>query len=250
MPTPDAHGITPISQRYHYPHVPPQRRAQLITEEYEYLAPFKYDNLTVTRYTLRSREGHGVELGMVNQHVDAQGDAHDYDGDHLVLREEHPIVRVAVIGSACTPPGWVQLECDVVPGWRNDYEVATASPARFRINDLWGMHLRVDALYTSTPEVQARINRTGQPSAYEPVPPRTGELYPSTRAHPLYHKSHYRENPLAGMSCAIFEIPPSRSVTIQAGSQIPGWVSDNYPGDHHYSIRVIRTTVQLRREDA
>ena len=52
-----------------------------------------------------------------------------------------------------------------------------------------------------------------------------------------------REFPLAGMSCAVFETPPCKSVRISAGSINAGWTSDNCPDDHHYSIRMIRVTV-------
>jgi hypothetical protein len=52
-----------------------------------------------------------------------------------------------------------------------------------------------------------------------------------------------REFPLAGMSCAIFEIPESKKIRISGGSQIPGWTDDTYPDDAHYSFRIIRTTV-------
>lgn len=56
-------------------------------------------------------------------------------------------------------------------------------------------------------------------------------------------KSHYRENPLAGMSSAIFEIPKSRKVTISGGSELCAWTDDDYPDDIHYSFRIIRVTV-------
>jgi hypothetical protein len=51
----------------------------------------------------------------------------------------------------------VQLECDPVPEWRNNWESASAMPPRFRAENLWGMHLRVDALLTSTPDVQPKF---------------------------------------------------------------------------------------------
>ena len=45
------------------------------------------------------------------------------------------------------------------------------------------------------------------------------------------------------MSSAIFEVPPSKKVTIRGGSEMPGWSSDQTPDDGHYSFRMIRTTV-------
>jgi hypothetical protein len=122
-------------------------------------------------------------------------------------------------------------------------------PARFRAANLWGMHVRVDALMTSTPDVQPKI----EPPAglrYEAMPEKIKDLYPSTRENPWHAKTHYSENPLAGMSCAVFEIPPSRRVSISGGSASTGWASDNFPADNHYSFRTIRTTVLLRREEA
>ncbi len=53
----------------------------------------------------------------------------------------------------------------------------------------------------------------------------------------------YRNSPITGMSCAIFQIPKSKLVRIKSGSTIPGWEEDNYPDDIHYSIRIIRVTV-------
>jgi hypothetical protein len=49
--------------------------------------------------------------------------------------------------------------------------------------------------------------------------------------------------PVAGMSCAVFHLPKSRTVRINGGSTVPGWEEDNYPDDIHYSFRVIRVTV-------
>ena len=48
---------------------------------------------------------------------------------------------------------------------------------------------------------------------------------------------------LAGMSCAIFEIPPCKWVRIAGGSATPGWKSDNCPDDNHYSFKIIRVSV-------
>jgi hypothetical protein len=211
--------------------------------------PFKYENVQVVRWFMPGREGHGVELGVINA-VPQPGlrDPLPHEADHIVIEEPEPIIRVAVIGSACTPPGYVQLECEPVPEWRNSWESPSALPVRFRAENLWGMHLRVDALLTGTPEVQPKF---GPPAglAYETMPEKIKELYPSTRETPWHTKSHYCENPLAGMSCAVFEIPPSRRVRISGGSLSTGWMSDNFPTDNHYSFRTIRTTVLIRREE-
>ena len=56
-------------------------------------------------------------------------------------------------------------------------------------------------------------------------------------------KGQHRENPLTGMSCAVFEVPASKSVRVMGGSELLGWTEDNYPNDNHYSFRIIRTAV-------
>ena len=49
--------------------------------------------------------------------------------------------------------------------------------------------------------------------------------------------------PVAGMSCAVVEVPASTRVRVAGLGAIPAWSSDDYPDDTHYSIRLIRTTV-------
>ena len=58
-------------------------------------------------------------------------------------------------------------------------------------------------------------------------------------------KAHYQEYPFTGMSCAVFEIPRSRRVIIQGGSEQANWMTDNAPNDDHYSFRTIRVTVAV-----
>lgn len=243
-------GGTPVSESYHYPHVGPQTRTRLVTETYEYRAPFKYENIHVRRHFMRAREAHGVEMNTINYRVDEHRDAHDFAGDAITLRDTQPIVRLVVIGSACTPPGWVQVECEPAEGFHDPMEFEGALAPRFRVEGLWGMHMRVDALLTTTPGVTPRFDRVNEePQPYARQPEGMDKLYPSTRERPQYAKAHYREHPLVGMSCAVFEIPASKVVHIQAGSQIPAWQSDNFPGDHHYSVRLIRTDVLVQAKD-
>ena len=157
---------------------------------------------------------------------------------------------VTVIGSACTPPGFVMVECDPIEPFRRDDEMHSVMPVRFRIGNLWGMHLRVDqwwhaglsgsggddALHDNAPPMP------GGRGAYEKIPSAMMEQYPRWAPHGAV-KGHYREHPLAGMSCAIFEVPASRRIRITGGSELPGWTEDNYPNDNHYSFRIIRTVV-------
>ena len=232
----------PVSDSYYYPQVKKQTRRKLVTETYEYDAPFKYDNIRVIRHDMMSREMHGVEMNMVNDyHKEGASESTGQPGDRIILEEENPIVRLVVMGSACTPPGYIAIECEPITEWRNEFEYPEGLPARFRIDNLWGMHLRIDALLGDTLDVIPKYAVDGD-FTFPPFSKGHGEWYKSMKDKLNSIKTHYRENPLAGMSSAIFEIPPSKKVTIQGGSQIPGWVSDNFPNDHHYSFRTIRSS--------
>lgn len=161
----------------------------------------------------------------------------DIGGDRIIIAEEQPIVRVAVIGSACTPPGYVMLEAEPYEEFyrRGDFVRCTA-PLRFKQGNLWGMHLRFDQWGTLD---NADLN-------YEDIPAGLNKRNPGINK--VNVKAHFKEFPFTGMSCAVFEIPKSRKVTIYAGGDNPIWASDNSPDDDHYSIRTIRTTVAVRRE--
>jgi hypothetical protein len=187
-----------------YPNDRPRQKEVLRFKTYEYDMPFNYPNVQVRRVWYGS-EPHGVELFPIKQTDPERGSSHR-PADSIAIVEAHPIVRVAVVGSACTPPGWVTLEVEPVEGVRRTDETVADLPLRFRADNLWGMHLRGDLLREG-PEVT------------------------------------YRNLPVAGMSCAVFHLPKSRTVRIKGGSTVPGWEEDNYPDDIHYSFRVIRVTV-------
>ena len=201
-----------------------QTREELIMRTYEYRFPFNYPNMTVER-RYAGGEFHGVELFPIAK-VDPPKASSGLPAEAIVAVEEDPIVRVAVIGSACTPPGYVTLEAEPWEGFRRPDEMGEVMPVRFRINNLWGMHLRVD---------QWRETEGGRP-----FPPSAPER---VRGSGSGFRCTASEFPFAGMSCAIFEIPKSRSVRVSGGGEIPGWTSDNYPDDAHYSFRIIRITV-------
>ena len=80
------------------------------------------------------------------------------------------------------------------------------SGVKMRINNLWGEHLRIEPWEKGLDE-------------------------------------GYRD---AGMSCAIFELPESKKVTIMAGSQMDIDQLDiqNMRHDAHYDIRIIRVNVK------
>ena len=156
----------------------------------------------------------------------------DNSGDCITIQEDQPIVRVAVIGSACTPPGYVMLEAQPCEEFyrRGDFIRCTA-PLRFKQSNLWGMHLRADQW----------LGPAGVDFGYEQVPQGMIERYPGVAQQSV--KAHYQAYPLAGMSCAVFEIPKSQKVIIMGGSETTGWLTDNAGCDDHYSFRTIRTTV-------
>lgn len=183
-----------------------REKEQLVLKTYEYCLPFNYPNVKVNR-KFKGGESHGMELFPIGA-VDGE---HHPPSDSITITEEEPIIKVVVIGSACTPPGYVTVEAEPTDDFRRPKEASEAMPVRFRIDNLWGMHLRVDLLREEIPY---------------------GKL-----------KSNYKELPLSGMSSAVFEIPKSRKVTIKGGSAIGGWEEDTFPDDAHYSFRIIRVTV-------
>ena len=222
-----------------YEREPRRPRQKLVTEEYEYELPFNYENITVVRRHYKGSEFHGMELNPFNSFA-GTAEYVPTAGDAIIVEEPHPIVRVVVIGSACTPPGYVQIECEPTEGWRRPDELATVMPVRMRINNLWGMHLRYDQWYA---RCQGEIRGVGGDETYEAMPPALLETYPFLAEGAV--KAHAREWPLAGVSCAVFETPPSGKVTVSGGCEIPGWQSDNFPDDFHYSFRTIRTVIRL-----
>ena len=185
-----------------YPNDPPRERKALNLTTYEYEFPFNYPNVVVDRVWVGG-ERHGIELFPIKT-TDGSTATTQTSSDWIVIEEDHPMVQVAVIGSACTPPGSILVECDTIDSFRHDGENERAVSARFRVDNLWGMHLRADLLQQG---------------------------------------GSYHALPVAGMSCAVLEIPPSNRVRVSGMGAIPAWSEDGYPDDVHYSIHYIRTTV-------
>jgi hypothetical protein len=214
----------------------PMERKRLTTETYEYEMPFNYRNIEVKRRYYRGTEYHGVEMNPVNS-IARDGD--HFSADTITIREDRPIIRVAVIGSACTPPGYVQLEAEACESFYRPQDIRSLMPLRFRINGLWGMHIRADNCFVIGKDLGIKRLEGG----YADIPGEYCEDEPFLKNCSL--KTHYRENPLSGMSSAVFEIPESRKVIVSGGSEIPGWSSDNYPDDAHFSFRIIRVTILI-----
>lgn len=207
----------------------PQKRTEYSGfKMYEYLVPFNYENINVVR-NYSCCEKHGMELNPVNSHYP---DASQPPFDYIEIAEVEPIIRVEVIGSACTPPGYIQLMFEPCEGFYRDDEHKGIVAPRMRIDNLWGMHLRWDQWASRTPGATRILDG----SAYEPLP--AGHFAPFE--HP---KADSSEFPLVGFSCGVFSIPRSKSIRISGGSVTPGWVGDTFCSDKHYSFRIIRTTV-------
>ncbi len=163
---------------------------------------------------------------------DKQGrQLNDTGGDCIIITEDEPIVRVAVIGSACTPPGYVMLEAEPCEEfYRRDDLIRCTAPVRFKQSGLWGMHLRYDQWATAA----------NADFGFEPIPPGMLRRYPGMAGERV--KAGFQQFPFTGMSCAVFEIPKSHKVILQGGSETTGWLRDNAGNDDHYSFRTIRTT--------
>ncbi len=219
-----------------FEHVPPQTRERLVTEEYEYRAPFNYENIVVHREYLSGQEHHGVEINPVNS-IGADDD--HLQPDTITVEEEHPIVRVVVIGSACQPPGFINLEAFPTEEFYKPEDPPGTYAPRFRAENLWGMHLRAGTwLGVSDGPITDNWGRQ-----YGEIPEARKELKPVLRKYRM--KSHLWEHPLAGMSCATFEIPKSKKIAISGGSQHYGWSADHCPDDIHYSFNTIRVCVDV-----
>ena len=224
-----------------YPGLVLEKR-EVFTRMFEYVLPFKYSNVDVER-TCGGGEPHGMELNTMppdatdavyGSETNGIGGSNRY-ADGIVIVEEDPIIRVEVTGSACTPPGYVTLEGEPIEEWYGEDEVREAMPVRMRVDDLWGMHLRFDQFL----ETSCNENPPDRPGP-ERMPERWKPLGTGGRIY-------YQEMPLAGMSSASFSTPPCRKVRISGGSACPGWKSDNCPDDNHYSVRMIRVTVETKR---
>ncbi len=220
-----------------------QLKTELKLRTYEYLMPFNYENVKVRRKYRSGQEFHGVELNPLNSLTDKlRSDA----GDSIAVEEHDPIVRAVIIGSACAPPGYVMIECEPVESFYRSDEMRSVMPVRFRIGGLWGMHMRCDQWWCwgSAEGLEGELSNNRKAGPYENPPE---ELLNHQKAWMPQGtvKGHWREAPLAGMSCAVFEIPKSKRIRISGGCELLPWSEDNYPEDIHYSFRIIRTTVAV-----
>lgn len=232
--------IPPMEERPVKPFFDPEQNViEFTTVGREYHHPFNYRNITHHCFA-NDPANSGLEINPVNA-VDSVNKP-GVPGDYLELAEKDPIVRVVVIGSACTPPGYVAIEAEPCEGFRRPDEVVELMPVRFRIDNLWGTHIRGDCWIKNKEQ------------GGTPLPENFLENWPYCHETDFGKKNLYSgitaaNYPAAGMSCAVFEIPASRKVRIMGGSQTYGWLGDKAAGDCHYSFRIIRTTI-LRKYEA
>ena len=218
---------------------PPLERERLRYETYEYHHPFNYENIKVDRRCLRSADFHGLELNPVNSIINGPWEVH-FAPDAIRIEESRPIVRVAVIGSACQGPGYVQVEAEPLSSFYRPEHVRSSTAVRYRIGGLWGRHLRRDQYLAGSGDEIKDLNGGSYADLENP-----GQAAPEDERPQWRLKAHYREFPDVGMSCAIFSIPRAYRVVVTGGSEVFGWQEDNFPDDIHYSFRIIRTTVLI-----
>lgn len=230
----------PMEERAVKPFADPEQHVIEYTSiDREYHYPFNYRNMAHHCYC-NDPAMSGLEMNPINTVDGRTQDA--APGDYLELVEERPIVRLVVIGSACAPPGWVAIEADPLEGFRPPSEIAENMPARFRIDNLWGTHIRGDMWNRKAEDGGREL-----PQNYVDYWPYCHDLeFPKTRSYFRITGANY---PAAGMSCAVFEVPASKRVRILGGSMAYGWTVDEAQGaDCHYSFRIIRATVLERYE--
>jgi hypothetical protein len=106
----------------------PQTVVEYMPVVREYWAPFNYPNFC-------------VELGRTDPYVGAEFNMDGVELDvppygAITFVEDEPIVGVDVIGSACVPPGYVQLFAEPVE-WKYP-----RTGVKMKVSGLWGEHLR------------------------------------------------------------------------------------------------------------
>lgn len=216
---------------------PVRTKREMSFKTYEYIMPFNYPNVDVVR-KYANQEFHGLEMNPINSR---SPDPDHLPADHIDVVEEHPIVSVVVIGSACNPPGYITLEAEPTDDFRRWMEVPTVVPLRFRVDNLWGMHMRCDQ-WRGPRGAQGAKDFAAQPAEDNDIPENFKKYRPQY-AEGVGYRCQTPNMPMLGMSSATFDIPASTKIMISGGSAIAGWQQDNYPDDAHYSFRIIRVTV-------
>ena len=108
----------------------PQEGLEYNPEVSEDWAPFNYDNFC-------------VELGRTEPYLGAEFNTDGVELDvppygAITFVEDDPIIGVDVIGSACVPPGFVQIFAEPLE-WKYP-----RTGVKMKVDGLWGEHLRVN----------------------------------------------------------------------------------------------------------
>ena len=106
----------------------PQAVVEYLPVVREYWAPFNYENFD-------------VDLGRTDPYVGAEYNSDGVEIDEapygaITFVEDEPIVGVEVIGSACVPPGFIQIFAEPLQ-WKY-----SRTGVKMKVDGLWGEHLR------------------------------------------------------------------------------------------------------------
>jgi hypothetical protein len=109
-----------------------QQAVEYVAVVREYWAPFNYPNFC-------------VELGRTDPYVGAEFNEDGVELDEapygaITFVEDAPIIGVEVIGSACVPPGFVQIYAEPVV-WKYP-----RTGIKMKVDNLWGEHLRLELI--------------------------------------------------------------------------------------------------------
>ena len=191
----------------------------LTTERHVYSTPFMYNNLDV---------GDFYEIDPT------KGIEFKADTGFLTIEEEKPIVAVVVVGSGCTPKGYVNCE------WWDEGEtidnMKNQLVKRQRLENLNGTHPSIwtQLLQGTFPGLTCKDVAPGEMFGAVDCLKKLSDGYYGDYCLSLYENtSYFRVGP-----------PYPNKVTINCGCKIPenpGRSIERYPGD--YAIRAVETIV-------
>jgi len=120
-------------------------------EHHQYWAPFNYPNAR-------------VELGRTELGAEFNPDGVELDippYGAITIEEDKPIIAVSVIGSACTPPGYVMLHAEPLE-WKYP-----RTGVRYMVENLWGEHINAYPWFSGVTE---QWREAGLSSAHFDIP--------------------------------------------------------------------------------
>ena len=191
------------------------------TERRVYTTPFMYEN---------------VEAGDFYEIDPTKGIEFKADTGFLTIREDEPIVGVTVVGSGCTPKGYVICEW-----WDEGESIDTMKDQlvkRQRVDNLNGIHpsIWLQLLQGVFPGLKFKDVAPGEPvnGAVACLKALSDNYYGGMYMGFYENTAYFRVGP-----------PEPRQVTIRCGckdTEDPGTSIARYPAD--YAIRVVEVTVK------